>query len=166
MENTIMMREVHEAQELKALEGCIITSVTGPDEEGAEGVCIDCRDKDENLVSFMILENGSWHFHDGKMNSITVEQFGELSMLSGCPDIDSVHFHNVDPLIEIVIKAKGSNAADRVLTMLKGIFPMLVVSEDKWEFEGETQPMFQCSDPSYDVIIAVAVMEKDPGDSQ
>lgn len=87
-------------------------------------------------------------------------------MLMGCSDIDSVHFHNTDPLTEIVIKAIGENAADRVLTMIKGFFPKLEISEDKWEFEGELQPMYQCSDSSYDLMIVVAVMTKEFKDLQ
>lgn len=160
MENTIMMREVYEVQELKSLEGCVITSVTGPYKEGDEGVCIDCRDKDENLVSFIVLGDGSWHLHNGKKKSVTAEQIGEISLLAGCSDIDSVHFHNVDPIIEAVIKVNSLNSADRVLTMLKESFPTMGAIEDKWEFEGKLQPMFQCNALDYDLMIVVAVMTK------
>jgi len=90
MEKKIMMSQVYSAEDLKALEGCTITSVTEPDEEDAKWVCIDCKDNDDNLVSFMILEDGSWHFHDSRKKSITAEQYGELAMLAGCSDIDSV----------------------------------------------------------------------------
>jgi len=165
MENKIVLKEVSGAEEIKALEGCTITSVTAADDAG-EGLCFDCKDADGNLVSFLITEEGSWHFHNSGKKSITTEQLGEIAMLTGCSDIDSVHFHNTDPLTEIVIKAIGPNAADRVLKMIKGFFPKLEITEDKWEFEGKPQPMYQCSDSSYDLMIVVAVIPNEFNDIQ
>ena len=161
MEKKIVMSEVYGAQDLKALEGCTITSVTGLDEEGAEGVCIDCRSNDGNLVIFMIQEDGTMNFYNGKKKSITADQLGELAMLSGCSDIDSVHFNNLEPLVEIIIKPIGNNAADRVMTMLKGIFSGLGVRDAEWNHEGKRYPMYCCSDQDYNFHITVAVMPKD-----
>jgi len=154
----IEMSEVYGAQDLKALNGCTINTVSGANGDESEGLYFDCKDEAGNLVSFLIMEDGSWHFHDSKKKSITVEQFGELAMLTGCSDIDSVHFNSVDPLIEIVIKPIGTKAADRVLTILRGIFPKLEVRGNEWDFEGELHPLYCCGDPGYNFIISVAVM--------
>lgn len=160
MEKKIVMNEVYSIEEVQALVGCTITSVQSyvPDED--EGICIDCEDKDKNLVSFLIAEDGTWHFHNGKKKKITVGQLGEIAMLTGSSDIDSVHFLRVSPLTEIVIKPIGINAADRVLTILRRIFLSLEVRENKWDFEGELHPMHQCNDQSYDFAITVAVMPR------
>ncbi len=164
MENEIVLGEVSGAEDIKALEGCTITSITAADDNG-EGLCMDCKDDDGNLVSFLITEEGSWHFYNGGKKSITTEQLGEIAMLTGCSDIDSIHFNNSDPLVDIVIKAIGPNAADRVLTILKEIFPRLEVIETKLKSEGNILPMYQCSDLSYELRIYVAVI-KDARDFQ
>lgn len=122
MDKKIVMSEVHSAQELQALTGCTITTVSDAGRGDDEGLCLDCKDNDGNLVSFLILEDGSWHFHNGKKVSISADQFGELALLTSCPDIDSVHFNSANPFTEIVIRSIGPSAADRVLTILKGIF--------------------------------------------
>ena len=158
MEKKIMY-EVSSHKELQALKGCTITNVLGVDEnEDAGGVLLECEDKNGNEVSLCISEDGSWSFYDGGTKYLTNAQFGELAMLAGCSDVESVHFNNVDPLVEIAIKPIGTNAADRVLTILRGIFPMLKVVGSKWEFDGELHPMYLCSDPSYNLMIAVAVL--------
>lgn len=160
MKKKIVMVEVCHHQELQALKGCVITHVLGVDEnEDAGGVLLDCKDENGNLVSLAISEDGSWHFYDAKMEGITAEQYGELAMLAGCSDIDSVHFNGmIGSLTEIVIKPIGPNSADRVLIRLRGIFSMLEVKEIEWDFEGEQHPMYCCSDPNYYFIITVAVM--------
>lgn len=56
--------EVHTAEDLKVLEGCKVTSVSAPD--GGEGLCIDCEDMEGNLVSFLVLRDGTWHLHEGE----------------------------------------------------------------------------------------------------
>lgn len=56
--------EIHSAEELKMLQGCKITSITGGD--GGEDFCLDCADEAGNLVSFLILEDGTWHLYLGK----------------------------------------------------------------------------------------------------
>ena len=157
MENFISMNEVFSSKEIQGLVGCRITSVQGHGTEG-EGICMDCEDDAGNQVIFLISEDGSFHFHNGKKKNITVEQLGELAILTGCSDIESVHFNSADPLVEIIIKPIGSNATDRVLTLLRGTFPMLEVTEDKWDFEGELHPTYQCSDPDYNFTFTVAVM--------
>ena len=154
----ITMVEVCDSQELVALVGCTVTAVTGADGDKGEGLCIDCKDEDGNFVGFLITEEGAWHFCDSRRKGITIEQYGKIAMLAGCSDIDTVHFNNADPLVEVVIKPIGNNAADRVVTLLKGIFPGLEVKERDWEFEGETQPMYGCSDPNYYLLINVAVL--------
>lgn len=156
MENKIEMIEVSGAQDIQALVGCTVTVVT--DEVDGEGIFLDCKDEGGNRVCFAISEDGSRHFYDSKREGITVEQYGELAMLAGCSDIDSVHFNRVDPLTEIVIKPTGTNSAVRVLEILRGIFKNLEVRESDWEFEGETGTMYLCSDPNYYFIITVAVV--------
>ncbi|HWQ40560.1 MAG TPA: hypothetical protein VN456_00820 [Desulfosporosinus sp.] len=160
MEKKIVMVEVCNHQELMALKGCTITDVLGVDKnEDAGGVLLECKDDNGNKVSFSILEDGSWHFYDSKMEGITAEQYGELAMLAECSDIDSVHFNGmIGSLTEIVIKVKGHNSADRVLTILRGIFKNLEIRESDWKFEGETCPMYLCSDPNCYFIITVALM--------
>ena len=159
MENKIVMHEVCNHRELMALKGCIITNVLGVDEnEDAGGVLLECKNENGNEVSLCISEDGSLHFYNSKMEGITVEQWGELAMLAGCSDIDSIHFNGVDPLTEIVIKPIGNSAADRVMTILKGIFAGLEVEEADWECGADTQPMYLCSDQNYYFHITVAVM--------
>jgi len=159
MGKKIEMHEVSSHKELQALKGCTITNVLGVDEnEDAGGVLLDCKDEYGNLVSLAISEDGSWRFFDSKRESITVEQFGEIAMLAGCSDIDSVLFNRVTPMIEIVIKPTGPKAADRVVAMLLFILPSMEVRESKWDFESELHPMYLCSDPNYNLIITVAVM--------
>lgn len=158
MEKKIIMHEVSSAEDIQALVGCTVTAVTD-EVEGNEGIFLDCKDAAGNRVCFDISE-GALHFYDSKRGGITVEQYGKLAILAGCTDIDSVHFNRVDPLTEIVIKPIGPNAADRVMIILKGIFPSLEVRESDWEFEGETCSMYCCSDPNYYFIITVAVMPR------
>jgi len=160
MKKEIVMHEVCNHQELMALKGCTITSVLGVDENvDAGGVLLECKDENGNEVSLCISENGQWHFYDAKMMNITVEQFGELAMLADCSDIDSVHFNGmIGSLTEIIIKAIGPNSADRVLTILNDIFPMLEVKESEWNFEDVLYPMYCCSDPNCYIIVTVAVM--------
>lgn len=158
----ITMHEVSAAEEIKALEGCTITSVFGnEDNEKEEWIGLDCKDKDGNVVSLVVSEDGTLHFYDSREKCITSDQLGELAMLAGCSDIDSVNFNNLDPLIEIIIKPIGPNAADRVLTILKEMFSGgLEINECKWNFERELHPMYQCSDPEGNLMISVAVMPK------
>lgn len=158
MENRIEMVEVFGAQAIQALIGCTVTAVSDAGEGNDEGIFLDCKDADSNRVCFSISEDGSWHFYNSKKKDTTVEQMCALAMLSGCSDIDSISFNNVDPLVEIVIKPIGTNAADRVLTMLREIFPNLEVRNDEWDFEGGLYPTYSCSDPGYNFIISVAVM--------
>lgn len=157
MEKKIVMVEVSGAQDIQAMVGCTVTAVTDEGKDN-EGIILDCKDEAGNRVCFAISDDGSLHFYDSKKEGITVEQYGELAMLAGCSDIDSVHFNRVDPLTEIVIKPIGPNAADRVLTILRVVFPSLEVRESDWEFESETCPMYYCGDPNYYFIITVAVM--------
>jgi len=152
----IVMHEVFSAKDLQPLVGCTITAIHPA--EGEEGALIISKDEAGDEVSFLISEDGSWSFHDDKTKYLTPEQFGELAMLAGCSDIDSVIFNNVKPLIEIVIKTLGPKTTDRVLIILRGIFPMLKVVGSKWEFDGELHPMYLCSDPNYNLMIAVAVL--------
>lgn len=166
MDKKVKYSKVCSAQELQDLVGSTITSVQSYETVEDEGLYIDSEDEDGNLLSFLISGNGSWHFYNCRKRNITVEQIGQLAMLTECSDIDSVHFNRDTPFIEIVIKPIGTNAADRVLTVLRGIFPKLEVSKDKWEFKGEFQPMYQCDDPSYNFMITVAVMPNDLGNVQ
>lgn len=162
MKKEIVMHEVCHYSELMALRGCTITDVLGVDEdEDAGGVLLECEDKNGNEVSFCINEDGSWHFYDAKVVNVTAEQLGELAMLTECSDINSVSFSNAASMVEIVIKPTGANAADRVITILGGSFPMLEVTESDWEFEGETCSMYLCGDPSYNLMITVAVLPED-----
>lgn len=158
MENKIEMLEISGAQDIQALIGCTITAVTDAGEGNDEGIFLDCKDEAGNRVCFVISEDGSWHFYNGKKKSINAEQLGELAMLAGCSDVNSVHFNRVDPLTEIVIKPIGFNATDRVLTMLRRIFPSLIVSESEWNFEGELHQIHHCDDPNYDFVITIATM--------
>lgn len=152
--------EVCSAEEVQDLVGCSITAVLDTSGSDGEGLCFDCKDVDGNLVSFLVSEEGTFHLYNGKKKSITKSQLGELAMLTGCSDIDSVHFNRVDPMVETVIKAIGPNAANRVMTILKEIFPKLEVEETEWDLEGELHPMYQCSDPDYNLMIVVAVMPR------
>ena len=152
----IVMHEVFSAKDLQPLVGCTITAIHPA--EGEEGALIISKDEAGDEVSFLISEDGSWSFHDDKTKYLTPEQFGELAMLAGCSDIDSVHFNTLAPMIEIAIKPIGVHAGDRVLTMLRGFIPNLEVVKSKWEFDGELHPMYLCSDPSYNLMIAVAVL--------
>lgn len=162
MEKTITtMVQVCDAQELKALEGCTITSITGGDGYRGEGLFLHCKNETGNRVDFLISEDESWHLYDSKMEGITAEQYGEIAMLADCQDIDFVHFHGMAPIIEIIIKPIGSSAADHVLATLRGIFPRLEVEETKWDFEGEQHPMYLCGDQNYYFTITVAVMPLD-----
>lgn len=154
----IEMREIYESSQLKNMEGCLITSVTGVNEEGDGGICIDCVDKDKNLISFISLSDGTLYFYDSKKKTITAQQFGDIALLSGCCDVDSVHFLNAKSFTEIIIKVISPNAAERVLAILKDIFPMLVVNLGDWEFEGDLQPMYLCNDRGYCIDITIAVM--------
>lgn len=160
MEKKIETYEVSGAQDIQALVGCMVTAVTDTGEGNEEGLVLDCKDENGNLVSLLILEDGSWHFHDGKRENITAELLGELAMLASCSDIDSVHFNNVNPLLETIIKSIGANSANRVLTLLQEIFPRLEVRESEWDFKGKLHPMYCCTDPNYYLIITVAVMPK------
>jgi len=165
MEKKIEMVEVYGTQDLKALVGCMVNAVTDTDDgEGNEGISLDCSDENGNIVCLAISEDGSMHFYDEKREGITAEQCRELVMLAGCLDIDTVHFNNADPLIEIVIKPIGTNAADRVMTILKGIFPMLEVEESQWDYLHTLQPMYCCSDPNFYLIITVSVLPMDFND--
>ena len=155
----IEMHEVFSAKDLQSLVGCTITAIHPA--EGEEGALIISNDEAGDEVSFLITEDGSWHFHDDKVKYLTPEQFGELAMLSGSSDVDSVHFNTLAPMIEIAIKPIGVHAADRVMALLRGFIPTLEVMESKWEFDGELHPMFLCSDPSYDLMITVAVLPED-----
>lgn len=159
MEKKIVMVEVCNHRELMSLKGCTITSVSGVDEnEDAGGVLLECKDDNGNEVGLCISENGQWHFYDSRMKNITAEQLGELAMLVDCSDIDSVHFNRLKPLIEIVIKPLGTDAAYRVLTIIEKMFPNIEAKEGEWDFEDEHRPMYLCSEPDYNLIITVAVM--------
>lgn len=164
MEKKIVYQEVCSAQELQALDGATITAVYGHGADEDEGLCIDC-DKDGNLVSLLILEDGTWHFHDSKdyvKKNLTIEQYGKLTKLIDDPMVDSVHVNNAAPTSEIIIKVFGRKTADRVLTEITCIFPMLEIGgESEWDFEGRPQPMFSCYDPEYSPTIVVAVMPED-----
>ena len=157
MDKKIVMHEVSGAQDVWALMGCTVTAITGADGDKGDGLILDFKDENDNLVCLSISEDGM-HFYDSKREDITVKQYGDLAMLAGCSDIDSVHFNNLDPLIEIAIKPIGPNAADRVMAILKEIFPTLEVNEAEWNFEGELQPMYLCSDQNYYFHITVAVL--------
>lgn len=162
MKKEIVMHEVCHYRELMALKGCAITDVLGVDEdEDAGGVLLECEDKNGNEVSLCISEDGSWAFYDGGTKYLTTEQYGRIVKLIEDPMIDSVHFNNVNPLTEIVIKPIGANAADHVMTMLRRIFPNLEVVKSKWEFDSEFPPMFLCSDSNYSLMITVAVLPED-----
>lgn len=157
----IRMSEAYSAEDLQALVGCTITDVTSseptePDEN--EMLSINCRDADGGLVSFLILGDGTWQFYDGKEEKAIIEQFGKLAMLTTYPDMNSVQFNSAWPLAEIVIKPKGVRSADRVITLLKEIFPVIEVIEDTWVFEGETLPIYHCDAESYDLTITVSVL--------
>lgn len=156
----IEMHEVHGTKELEALKGCLITGISRANEDEEQGLCLDCKDESGNLVSLVILGDGSMHFCDTKKENLTFTQLGELAMLTECSDIDSVQFNNADPLIEIVIKPIGVNSANRVIDLLRELFPKLQVCESKWNFEGEFHPMFSCCDPTYYLLINVAVLPK------
>lgn len=155
----IVMHEVFSAKDIQALVGCTITAIHPA--EGEEGALIISEDEAGDEVSFLIAEDGSWSFFDDKTKYLTPEQLGELAMLAGCSDIESVHFNNVDPMVEVSIKPVGANAADRVMAILGGIFPNLEVKESKWNFEDELHPMYLCSDSGYNLMITVAVLPKD-----
>ena len=159
----IVMHEVFSAKDLQPLVGCTITAIHPA--EGEEGALIISKDEAGDEVSFLISEDGSWSFHDDKTKYLTPEQFGELAMLAGCSDIDSVIFNNVKPLIEIVIKTLGPKTTDRVLIILGSLFSNLEVKESDWDFEGELHdllhPMYLCSDPNYNLMITVAVLQED-----
>lgn len=43
MENKIVLGGVSGAQDIKALEGCTISSVTEANEDNGEGLCFDCK---------------------------------------------------------------------------------------------------------------------------
>lgn len=153
------MSEVCSVQELSALSGCTMNAVYRLGEEKYEyeqQLCLDLMNKEGKLVAYFRLVNGAWHFH----KSITVDQVGELVKLIGCADIHSIHFNSfnsVNDLPVILIKPIGISAVDRVLTILRGIFPMLKVSESvsEWDFDGRLHTTHQCTDPSYNVTIVV-----------
>ncbi len=154
-------REVCCAAELQRMVDCTITAVYGQGVDGDEGLCIDCLDKEGNSVNFLLTEEGTMHLYDSTKKSITAEQFGEIAMLAGCSDIDSINFNNAEPLIEIIIRVLGPNTADRVITILSGFFPRLQVSKSEWDFEGKPSFMYLCSDPDYDIAVTVAVIPKE-----
>jgi|GEM_PF-6858447 len=157
-----VMCEVHSAEEVQALVGCTITTVSEPDDGDSEGLCLDCKDKDGNLVSFLIMEDGSWHWHNSKdfvKKNFTTEQYGAISQLVEDPMVDCVNINNFSPMLEIVIKVFGDRAANRVLTKINSIFPMLEIGgPSEWTFEGKPRPMYSCYDPTYIPSIVVGVM--------
>lgn len=72
---TQVCHEISSAQELQALVGCKVTSVT--EANGDEGICINCEDESRKLVGFLITEEGSWHLYRGEENEKFVADFKE-----------------------------------------------------------------------------------------
>lgn len=154
MEKKIVMNEVYSAQDLQALNGCTISAVYD-EGENDEYLCLDCKDVDGNLFSFSITKEGVWNFYDSSKKSMSVEQFGVLAELTRYSDIESVHFDSFDPFRRIVINTTSYNSADRVITVLKENFPMLVVHKREWEFECELHSKYHCCDPMYNFTIVI-----------
>lgn len=157
----IVMREVCSAEEIQGLSGCTITNVSGPEDDGVGGVCLDCKDEAGNLVSFLIMEDGSWHFYDARdhvKKNLTLEQYGGIAQLFDHPMVDSICIKKLGSIAEIVIKVIGEERVEPIFAAIKGMFPMLEAIESRWDFEGEFYPMYNCGDPGYNLDISIAVM--------